>query len=237
MMTVRPIVWRFAMASIAAGTSSNPATRPTTGLTLPASTRLDDLAHHLLTQLTGSEVPAHPRLQELQRFRWLVREEDAAQFEVAERDAARDDEFLVRHQLVGGKTHHQIAPVVLGAFHRLLHDGLADIVEHDVDSLVGGLAEHDLREVRRVVVDRDVRAQVPAEPYLLVGARGRKDTRSGVHRQLDRSRTRTTSGRVDEHALPGLQVSTVEQSRATPGEKGSTTPRRPAREWCRASRR
>ena len=113
----------------------------------------------------------------------LVGEQHAAQLEVPERDAAGDDERLVGDDLVRREAHHQVAAVVRGALHRLLHHRFADVVEHDVDASVAGLREHDLGEVGVVVVDRDVGAEVAAQLHLLVGARGREHARADVLRR------------------------------------------------------
>ena len=154
--------------------------------------------------------------------------------------------------LVGGEAHHQVAAVVGGALHRLLHHRLADVVEHDVDAAVVGLGEHDLGEVGVVVVDRDVGAELAAELRPSRRCPAVANTRApACFASWIAAEPEPPAAAWMSTLSPGLQLGAVEEPepreverevergrvRERDRRRACRTPRRPGRSRTRRSRR
>ena len=138
--------------------------------------------------------------------------------------------------LVRREAHHQVAAVVRGAAHRLLHHASPTLSNTTSTPRLPVCLEHDGREVGLGVVDRDVGAELAAQRHLLVGARGREHARAAVHGELDRRRSRAARRRRGSARSRRLAGRRGRRGRARRGGTGSTARPRRAAESCRASR-
>lgn len=103
--------------------------------------------------------------------------------------------------------------MLLGAVEGGLEDGTANIVKVDVDKVGSGLLEL-LAEIRVLVVDGDVEAEVVSQPLaLVVGAGNANDAGAANLGQLTGNAARSAGRTRDDDGLAGLGLTNMEHAK------------------------